>query len=89
MQKLAMAAKLIGDAFAAAGATSEIGQKIMKFLPKLTELIPPGASTPASERNTMQDVAMKNAQQNQMMQQFRQQQAGAKPPMPAQQGMAA
>ena len=91
MQKLAMGVKLIGDAFAAAGATSELGQKILEVLPKLSKMVPLGASTPASERNTMQDVAMKNAQQNQAMQQFRQQQAVAqqggsqKPPM----GMAA
>lgn len=95
MQKLAMGVKLISDAFSAAGATSELGQKILEILPKLSKMVPMGASTPASERNTMQDMAMKQAQQNQQMQQFRQQQMAAqqggaqKPPMPAQQGMAA
>lgn len=89
MQKLAMGVKLIGDAFAAAGATSELGQKILEVLPKLSKMVPMGASTPASERNTMQDMAMKNAQENNMMQRFRQQAmaGGQKPPMP--QGMAA
>lgn len=96
MQKLAMGVKLISDAFSAAGATSELGQKILEILPKLSKMVPMGASTPASERNTMQDMAMKQAQQNQQMQQFRQQQmqgaqGGAqKPPMQAPpQGMAA
>ena len=88
LQKLAMAAKLVGDAFSAAGATSELGQKIMKFLPKLTELVVPGASTPAGDKNQLEQMAMKNAQQNQMMQQFKQQQmagqqgGASKPPMP-------
>jgi hypothetical protein len=92
MQKLAMGVKLVGDAFAAAGATSELGQKILEILPKLSKLVPAGASTPATERNTMQDMAMKQAAQNQQMQQFRQQQMAAqqqKPPMAAQPGMAA
>ena len=72
MQKLAMAVKLVGDALGAAGATSELGQEILKFLPKLSKLVAPGASTPASEKNGIDQMAMKNAQQNQAMQQMRQ-----------------
>lgn len=88
MQKLAMAVKLLGDAFSSAGPMSELGQGIMKHLAGLAKLVPVGASTPATERNQMQDMALKNAQQNQMVQQMRQQQAagqgGQKPGMPPQ-----
>lgn len=86
MQKLALAVKLLGDAFVQAGATSELGQGIMKHLSGLAKLVPAGASSPAGERNGIENMAMKNAQQNQMMQQMRQQkmQAGQQqPPMAA------
>lgn len=77
MQKLAMAVKLLGDAFVQAGATSELGQGIMKHLSGLAKLVPVGASTPATERNGVEQMALKNAQQNQMMQQMAQQRAMA------------
>jgi hypothetical protein len=67
MQKLAMAVKLLGDAFVQAGATSELGQGIMKHLAGLAKLVPAGASTATSERNTLEQAQLKNAQQNQMM----------------------
>lgn len=82
LQKLAMAVKLLGDAFSQAGATSELGQGIMKHLSGLAKLVPPGTSTPASENNTLQNVALKNAQQNRAMEMMRAQraQATAAPP---------
>jgi hypothetical protein len=65
MQQLGMAVKMLSSAFGLAGATSELGQEIMKVLPRLAKLVPPGAVTPASEKNTLQQQAMKNAQENQ------------------------
>ena len=75
MQKLAIAVKLLGDAFAQAGANSELGQGIMKHLSGLTKLVPVGASTPAGDRNQMEQMALKHAQQNQMMERMAQQRA--------------
>jgi len=77
MQKLSMAVKILGDALGQAGATSELGQKILEVLPKLSKLAVPGSSTPASEKNTLEQTAMKNAQQNQQMQMMRAQQMKA------------
>lgn len=77
MQKLSMCVKLLGDALGQAGATSEVGQKILEILPKLSKMVTPGASTPASEKNNIEQMSMKNAQQNQQMQMLRQQQAKA------------
>lgn len=76
MQKLAMATKLVGDALAEAGAASQIGQELLDVLKKLSKMVTPGSSTPASEKNTLDQVAMKNAQQNRQMQMLRQQQMG-------------
>lgn len=79
MQKLAMAVKLLGDAFVQAGATSELGQGIMKHLSGLSKLVPVGASSPATERNNIEQMAMQNSQQNRMMAQQRA--AAAQPQM--------
>ena len=73
MQLLAMAAKFLDQAYAAAGGASELGQKIHKPMGEINKLMVPGASTPASERNAMEEAQMKNAQNNQQMQQLRQQ----------------
>ena len=53
------------------GATSEMGTMIMDTIKKFAKHVPPGASTPASERNNIQQMGMKNAQNMQMMQQMR------------------
>jgi len=95
MQKLGMAVKMIGEALGQAGATSELGQKILEVLPKLSKMIVPGSSTPASEKNTLDQTAMKQAQQNQQMQMMRQQQmkaaqgGGGQPGAPQMPGQAA
>jgi len=85
MQILAEAVKMITEALSKAGPTSELGQGIMKHLQGLSKLVPAGASTPASSKNVMEQTAMRNAQQNQAVQQMRQQAmqgggGGGKPP---------
>jgi hypothetical protein len=102
MQLLSVVVKHLGDALAMAGANSEIGQKLLKPLEQLSKLVVPGSSTPSSDRNMMEEMQMKFAQNNQMMQQLRQQRMkamqgggqGGAPGMPgggagAQPGMAA
>lgn len=77
MQMVAMAVNVLGQAMVKAGASSELGQGIMKHLAGLSKLVPPGASSPTTEKNTLEQAQLRNAQQNQMMQQMRQPQAGA------------
>lgn len=73
MQMLAMAGKFLDQAYASAGGTSELGQQLHKIVGQINKLIVPGASSPASERNAMEEAQMKAAQNNQQMQQLRQQ----------------
>jgi len=73
MQLLSVVVKHLGDALAMAGATSKIGQELLGPLQKLSKLVVPGSSTPSSDRNMMEEMQMKAAQNNQMMQQLRQQ----------------
>lgn len=89
MQKLAMAIKMLTDALPLLGATSEVGGQVMDTIKKLGKHIQPGAMTPASERNNIEQMAMRNQQNSQLQQQMKQQQAGAgaeagagSPPMP-------
>lgn len=92
MQLLAHAAKVLDQAYVTAGGTSELGQKLHKIVGDVNKLVVPGASTPASDRNTMEEMQIKNAQQNQMMQALQKQrmqaaqggQGGAQPGMPPQ-----
>lgn len=72
MQMVAMAVNVLGQALVKAGASSELGQGIMKYLSGLSKLVPPGASTPTTERNTLEQAQLRNAQQNQMMQRMQQ-----------------
>jgi hypothetical protein len=72
LQKLAVAVKLLGDAFSQAGATSELGQGILKHLSGLAKLVPVGSSSPAGDKNTMDQAQLRNAQQNQQMMAMRQ-----------------
>lgn len=71
MQMVAMAVNVLGQAMVKAGAASELGQGIMKHLAGLSKLVPPGASSPTTEKNTLEQAQLRNAQQNQMMQQMR------------------
>ena len=72
-----------------AGATSEMGMAIMDMIKKGSKFVPQGSVTPAAEKNQIDNMAMRNTQNNSQMQAImaqKQQQggAGAQPP-----GMAA
>ena len=78
-----MAVKILTELLPMAGVSSEIGMAVMKALPQLAKFVPPGSSTPASERNQMEQMMMRNVQQGGQMQQLRAQagqQGGGKPP---------
>ena len=71
-QSAGVALKLLEMAAQKAGATSELGQVLYKMIPQLAKLIPPGAVTPAGEKNEIQNLMMRNAQQGSQVQQARQ-----------------
>ncbi len=58
------------------GIASDPGKDVMKALNMLAKHVPPGAVTPAAEKNSIEKMAMQNAQQGQQMQQMRKAAAG-------------
>ena len=71
-----MVIKQLEEIIGTAGATSEIGQAALKMLNIGVKLVPPGSVSPASAKNNIEQMAMKNAQANQQMQALKQQQQG-------------
>jgi hypothetical protein len=79
-QKLGIVLKQLGELIPMAGATSEMGMAIMDMIKKGSKFVPQGSVTPAAEKNQIDNMAMKNTQNNQQMQAImaqRQQPAGA------------
>ena len=72
MQVMGNVAQLLTHALTQAGATSELGGKILDLLQKVNKIAPPGSSSPAGQKNVMDQAQLRNAQQNQMAQQMRQ-----------------
>ena len=76
------------------GATSDLGQAVMKAINSLAKFVPPGAVTPAGERNNIEEMMTRHAQNTQLsneMRQARQSPAGQQPrvaAMPQQAGAA-
>jgi len=62
MQRLGLVIKQLTDILPLAGATSDIGKTVLDVLGKLAKHVPAGSNTQASERNAIDQMAMKNAQ---------------------------
>ena len=62
------------------GATSEVGQAALKMLNIGVKLVPAGAVTPAAQKNSLDQMQMKNQQQNQQMQAIKAQSMGGGQP---------
>ena len=75
-QRLGLVIKQLEELVSLAGATSEVGQAALKMLNIGVKLVPAGSVSPASAKNNIEQMAMKNAQQNQQMQALKQQQQG-------------
>ena len=95
-QRLGLVIKQLEELISMSGATSEVGQAALKMLNIGVKLVPAGSVTPAAQKNQIESMAMKNAQQNQQMQALNAQQAGGQggaqpggPPKPPQASMAA
>ena len=84
-QKLGLVLKQLGEMIPLAGATSEMGMAIMDMIKKGSKFVPQGSVTPAAEKNQIDNMAMKNTQNNAQMQAIMQQkQQGGIPPMAGQ-----
>ncbi len=83
--------KQLGELIPLAGATSEMGMAIMDMIKKGSKFVPQGSVTPAAEKNQIDNMAMKNTQNNAQMQAImaQKQQGGGAAPAPGGQGMAA
>jgi len=87
MQKLGLVVKQLTDLLPQLGVGSDPGKDVLKAISSLAKHVPPGAVTPAGEKNQLEQMQLKNAHNNQQMQAMRAQQmqgGGMKPP-----GMAA
>lgn len=82
MQRLGMIIKQLTEILPMFGAGSEQGKAILDSLQKLSKHMQPGNVSQASERNNIEQMALKNAQQTAMAQQMRQQQGGQQPAGP-------
>src|ERR1035441_9533718 len=78
-QRLGLIIKQLEEIIPMAGATTDIGKACLDALNKLVKYVPSGSVTPASAKNNIEQMAMKNAQQNQQMQALKAQQAGGQP----------
>ena len=80
VQRLGTLINGLTDAFKMVGAGSDLGKDILKIINIAAKHVPPGAVSPAGERNTLEQMQMKNAQNGQQMAQLRGGQPGAGAP---------
>jgi hypothetical protein len=74
MQKVGTALKMLTEALADYGATSEEGQTIAKIITMAGKLAKPGSVSASGEANQLQKAQFQNAQNGQMLQMLKQQQ---------------
>jgi hypothetical protein len=84
LQRIGLVIKQLTEILPLAGATSDLGKTILKSLDSLAKHVPSGSNTQASERNAIDQMAMKNAQSQQTNQALKQQSqpGGGQPPQP-------
>jgi len=76
MQRLGLVIKQLTEILPLAGAASDIGKTVLDVLGKLTKHVPAGSNSQASERNAIDQMAMKNAQATQTNQMLQKQSMG-------------
>jgi hypothetical protein len=77
MQQLGLVVKQLTELLPKLGVSSEPGQAVLKAITAISKFVPPGSVTPAGERQNIENMALKNAQNNQQMQAMRQKMMGA------------
>lgn len=73
LQQLGVIVKQLEKLVPMTGANSELGQVVLKTLTQLAKFSPPGAVTPAGERNVLEGAMMQNARQAPLLAMLRQQ----------------
>jgi hypothetical protein len=90
VQQLGLIVKRMTDILPLVGATSEIGQALMKAMQSLSKHVPSGSVSNVAERNALEKQMLQNQQNGQMQQQLRaQMQGGQSAQMPPQMPKAA
>lgn len=88
LQQLGVVIQQLQDLLPKVGATSDVGQAVLKALSSLAKYVPPGSVTPAAQQQQIAQMAQKQQQNNQqlaMVNQMRQgQQAPQQQPQPQQ-----
>lgn len=79
-QKLGLVIKQLTDMFGMTGPGSPQGKAILKAISDLSKLVEPGAVSPGSERNALEQMMLKNAQQTQALSSLKPQGAPGMPP---------
>lgn len=70
-QRLGLVIKQLTDMLQMAGATTDLGKDILKWINAMSKHVQPGEVSPASERNNIERMAMQNAQQGGQVAQMR------------------
>ena len=78
LQRVGVLVKQVQDLMNMVGATSEIGQGLLKALNIFVKMVPAGSVSPASEKNMLEQAQMRNTQNRAMQQQLKQ--SAMKPP---------
>ncbi len=76
LQRLGLVIKQLTEILPLAGATSDVGKTVLDVLGKLAKHVPSGSNSQASERNAIDQMAMKNAQASQTNQMLQKQSMG-------------
>jgi hypothetical protein len=82
MQRVGVLVKQMTEILPQVGATSDLGQALMKSITALAKHVPPGSTSNAAEKNSIEKMAIQNQQNGAMQQQLKQPpgQPGAAPP---------
>lgn len=75
LQRLGSVVKQLEELIPLAGAATDVGKACLEALTKLVKLVPAGSVTPASEKNGLEAMSMRNTQNNQQMQALQAQKA--------------
>lgn len=75
LQQLGVTIKQLEALVPLVGSNSELGMEVLKTLPRLAKFSPPGAVSPAGERNVMEQAMLKNAAQSLLLQKLKAAQA--------------
>ena len=70
MQGVGVVLNKLTEMLPSVGATSDLGSAIRKAIDALAKVVPPGSVSPQGQRNTIDQMQQKNAQQQGMMKQI-------------------